>query len=244
MREASERSAAARGTSLHARAAGRRHRPKSSKGRTARSGSLNTTPRTLSTRQRAPALLYECLRRTPSLSPRPPVSPRARRACRWSTSLPGPSTARGPSPRRARASPGAARSPAGSRSSSRRTPVSPHTQRAKRPRRRAVRPRRGEAGSPPRHFPLAHQLLTHYGFAGPFELRPSDILIERFSAWKRLVRNLITYFEGIADIEVRSPGGQGPQVRRTRLTLCHDPHRSPTRPRSSASSAGSSRCPS
>ncbi|GAA5867608.1 hypothetical protein JCM3774_001526 [Rhodotorula dairenensis] len=36
---------------------------------------------------------------------------------------------------------------------------------------------------------------------GPFELRPSDILIERFSAWKRLVKNLITYFEGIADIE-------------------------------------------
>lgn len=41
---------------------------------------------------------------------------------------------------------------------------------------------------------------------GPFELRPSDILIERFSAWKRLVKNLITYFEGIADIEVsRAP---------------------------------------
>lgn len=39
--------------------------------------------------------------------------------------------------------------------------------------------------------------------AGPYELRPSDILIERFSAWKRLVKNLITYFEGIADIEVR-----------------------------------------
>ncbi|GAA6043350.1 hypothetical protein JCM8097_008043 [Rhodosporidiobolus ruineniae] len=37
--------------------------------------------------------------------------------------------------------------------------------------------------------------------AGPHELRPSDILIERFSAWKRLVKNLITYFEGIADIE-------------------------------------------
>ncbi|GAA5836661.1 hypothetical protein JCM9279_000457 [Rhodotorula babjevae] len=36
---------------------------------------------------------------------------------------------------------------------------------------------------------------------GPYELRPSDILIERFSAWKRLVKNLITYFEGIADIE-------------------------------------------
>lgn len=33
-------------------------------------------------------------------------------------------------------------------------------------------------------------------------MRPSDILIERFSAWKRLVKNLITYFEGIADIEV------------------------------------------
>lgn len=97
----------------------------------------------------------------------------------------------------------------------------------------------------PAPFPTRSlSILTHYGFAGPFELRPSDILIERFSAWKRLVRNLITYFEGIADIEVRSPGGQGPQMTRTRLTLSHDPHRSPTRPRSSASSAGSSRCPS
>lgn len=38
--------------------------------------------------------------------------------------------------------------------------------------------------------------------AGPYELRPSDILIERFQAWKRLVKNLIAYFEGIADIEV------------------------------------------
>ncbi|GAA5860117.1 hypothetical protein JCM8547_009187 [Rhodosporidiobolus lusitaniae] len=40
--------------------------------------------------------------------------------------------------------------------------------------------------------------------AGPHELRPSDILIERFSAWKRLVKNLITYFEGIADIEANT----------------------------------------
>ncbi|GAA5839337.1 hypothetical protein JCM11251_003954 [Rhodosporidiobolus azoricus] len=40
--------------------------------------------------------------------------------------------------------------------------------------------------------------------AGPNELRPSDILIERFSAWKRLVKNLITYFEGIADIEANT----------------------------------------
>lgn len=39
---------------------------------------------------------------------------------------------------------------------------------------------------------------------GPHELRPSDILIERFSAWKRLVKNLITYFEGIADIEANT----------------------------------------
>lgn len=40
--------------------------------------------------------------------------------------------------------------------------------------------------------------------AGPHELRPSDVLIERFQAWKRLVKNLIAYFEGIADIEVSS----------------------------------------
>ncbi|ORY54746.1 hypothetical protein BCR35DRAFT_272077 [Leucosporidium creatinivorum] len=39
---------------------------------------------------------------------------------------------------------------------------------------------------------------------GPYELRPSDILIERFQAWKRLVKNLIAYFEGIADIEANT----------------------------------------
>ncbi|KAI5474456.1 PH domain containing protein [Pseudohyphozyma bogoriensis] len=36
---------------------------------------------------------------------------------------------------------------------------------------------------------------------GPNELRPSDVLCARFQAWKRLVKNLIQYFEGIADIE-------------------------------------------
>ncbi|SCV73514.1 BQ2448_7440 [Microbotryum intermedium] len=39
-------------------------------------------------------------------------------------------------------------------------------------------------------------LMRHF-----YELRPSDVLIERFNAWKRLVKNLIAYFEGIADIE-------------------------------------------
>ncbi|EJF56017.1 hypothetical protein DICSQDRAFT_72320 [Dichomitus squalens LYAD-421 SS1] len=33
------------------------------------------------------------------------------------------------------------------------------------------------------------------------DLRPSDILIERFTAWKAIVKQLISYFEGIADIE-------------------------------------------
>ncbi|KIJ51100.1 hypothetical protein M422DRAFT_158921 [Sphaerobolus stellatus SS14] len=33
------------------------------------------------------------------------------------------------------------------------------------------------------------------------DLRPSDILIERFGAWKAIVKQLIAYFEGIADIE-------------------------------------------
>ncbi|WFD20614.1 hypothetical protein MCAP1_002863 [Malassezia caprae] len=36
---------------------------------------------------------------------------------------------------------------------------------------------------------------------GPLELRPSDILIERFSGWKNITKMLIAYFEGIADIE-------------------------------------------
>ncbi|KAI0706601.1 hypothetical protein C8Q76DRAFT_771115 [Earliella scabrosa] len=35
----------------------------------------------------------------------------------------------------------------------------------------------------------------------PHDLRPSDILIERFTAWKAIVKQLIAYFEGIADIE-------------------------------------------
>ncbi|EMD33535.1 hypothetical protein CERSUDRAFT_87373 [Gelatoporia subvermispora B] len=35
----------------------------------------------------------------------------------------------------------------------------------------------------------------------PHDLRPSDILIERFVAWKVIVKQLIAYFEGIADIE-------------------------------------------
>ncbi|KAG9012357.1 hypothetical protein FRB95_009717 [Tulasnella sp. JGI-2019a] len=35
----------------------------------------------------------------------------------------------------------------------------------------------------------------------PSDLRPSDILIERFIAWKAITKQLIAYFEGIADIE-------------------------------------------
>ncbi|OSX59140.1 hypothetical protein POSPLADRAFT_1151935 [Postia placenta MAD-698-R-SB12] len=35
----------------------------------------------------------------------------------------------------------------------------------------------------------------------PHDLRPSDILIERFTAWKIIVKQLIAYFEGIADIQ-------------------------------------------
>ncbi|KAK7441839.1 hypothetical protein VKT23_016500 [Stygiomarasmius scandens] len=35
----------------------------------------------------------------------------------------------------------------------------------------------------------------------PHDLRPSDVLIERFVAWKAIVKQLIAYFEGIADIE-------------------------------------------
>lgn len=35
----------------------------------------------------------------------------------------------------------------------------------------------------------------------PQDLRPSDVLIERFVSWKAIVKQLISYFEGIADIE-------------------------------------------
>ncbi|KAJ7163876.1 hypothetical protein C8R43DRAFT_918869 [Mycena crocata] len=35
----------------------------------------------------------------------------------------------------------------------------------------------------------------------PHDLRPSDVLIERFVAWKAIVKQLITYFEGVADVQ-------------------------------------------
>ncbi|KAF9231231.1 hypothetical protein BU15DRAFT_68513, partial [Melanogaster broomeanus] len=35
----------------------------------------------------------------------------------------------------------------------------------------------------------------------PQDLRPSDVLIERFVAWKAIVKQLIAYFEGVADIQ-------------------------------------------
>ncbi|KAF8631628.1 hypothetical protein AX15_002269 [Amanita polypyramis BW_CC] len=38
----------------------------------------------------------------------------------------------------------------------------------------------------------------------PQDLRPSDILIERFVAWNAIVKQLIAYFEGVADIEINT----------------------------------------
>ncbi|KIK61700.1 hypothetical protein GYMLUDRAFT_42729 [Collybiopsis luxurians FD-317 M1] len=38
----------------------------------------------------------------------------------------------------------------------------------------------------------------------PISLRPSDILIERFVAWKAIVKQLILYFQGLADIEAHT----------------------------------------
>ncbi|KIM33257.1 hypothetical protein M408DRAFT_326039 [Serendipita vermifera MAFF 305830] len=35
----------------------------------------------------------------------------------------------------------------------------------------------------------------------PHDLRPSDVIIERFIAWKAIVKQLIAYFQGVADIE-------------------------------------------
>ena len=53
--------------------------------------------------------------------------------------------------------------------------------------------RHGSTGS--RSQPLIKKNIA------PHDLRPSDILIERFTAWKAIVKQLISYFEGIADIE-------------------------------------------
>lgn len=80
-----------------------------------------------------------------------------------------------------------------------------------------------------------------------YELRPSDILIERFQAWKRLVKNLIAYFEGIADIEVsvwwvgtgRTALGERVGTRSSPVVLCRL-----TPPRSLPSSVESSKSPS
>lgn len=38
----------------------------------------------------------------------------------------------------------------------------------------------------------------------PISLRPSDILIERFIAWKAIVKQLILYFQGLADIQAHT----------------------------------------
>ncbi|KAK2464146.1 hypothetical protein APHAL10511_003839 [Amanita phalloides] len=38
----------------------------------------------------------------------------------------------------------------------------------------------------------------------PHDLRPSDILIERFVAWNAIVKQLIAYFEGVADIQLNT----------------------------------------
>ncbi|KIL65748.1 hypothetical protein M378DRAFT_459450 [Amanita muscaria Koide BX008] len=38
----------------------------------------------------------------------------------------------------------------------------------------------------------------------PQDLKPSDILIERFVAWNAIVKQLIAYFEGMADIEMNT----------------------------------------
>ncbi|KAF7302372.1 PH domain-containing protein [Mycena chlorophos] len=46
-----------------------------------------------------------------------------------------------------------------------------------------------------------NQSLIKKAVAPPInDLKPSDILIERFVAWKAIVKQLIAYFEGIADI--------------------------------------------
>ncbi|KAJ6622223.1 hypothetical protein B0H10DRAFT_2162837 [Mycena sp. CBHHK59/15] len=43
--------------------------------------------------------------------------------------------------------------------------------------------------------------VSHQENIAPHDLRPSDILIERFVAWKAIVKQLIAYFEGVADIQ-------------------------------------------
>ncbi|KAF8623293.1 hypothetical protein AX17_007465 [Amanita inopinata Kibby_2008] len=38
----------------------------------------------------------------------------------------------------------------------------------------------------------------------PQDLKPSDVLIERFVAWSAIVKQLVAYFEGVADIETNT----------------------------------------
>ncbi|VDB92044.1 unnamed protein product [Peniophora sp. CBMAI 1063] len=45
------------------------------------------------------------------------------------------------------------------------------------------------------------QSLVKRQIQGGNDLKPSDVLIERFVAWKTIVKQLIAYFEGVADIE-------------------------------------------
>jgi hypothetical protein len=57
--------------------------------------------------------------------------------------------------------------------------------------------RRSRAGS----TVSRNQSLIRKSISAPHDLKPSDVLIERFVAWKAIVKQLIAYFEGIADIE-------------------------------------------
>jgi hypothetical protein len=38
----------------------------------------------------------------------------------------------------------------------------------------------------------------------PQDTTPADVVVERFTTWKDVVKQLITYFEGIHDIESRT----------------------------------------
>lgn len=61
-------------------------------------------------------------------------------------------------------------------------------------------PSQSPADSALRSEPLtavAYRLIKRA--TGPMDLRPSDLLIERFSTWKTVCGNMISYFEGAPD---------------------------------------------
>ncbi|KAJ3860039.1 hypothetical protein EV359DRAFT_75382 [Lentinula novae-zelandiae] len=57
----------------------------------------------------------------------------------------------------------------------------------------------GNAGGPSSTLSRSQSLIRKQ--TAPVSLRPSDILLARFTAWKGVIKQLVVYFQGVADIQ-------------------------------------------